>query len=136
VALRDRRSLAYTVMATSWQRLGTGALATYIATAPERTAEAREQLDRELARYAERLVDRTTVDRAIHYLVGQWIVGRQRGAAVAAELADAWLAGDPVEAVTETPERYRAVTAKAVRAVCGAAFARPAVVGMVKGTGG
>ena len=35
-ALRDRRSLAYTVFATAWQRGRAGALVSYIATAPER----------------------------------------------------------------------------------------------------
>ena len=34
-ALRDRRSLAYTVMASSWQRGRAGALLTYIATSPQ-----------------------------------------------------------------------------------------------------
>ena len=50
-ALRDRRSLAYTVIATPWQKARGGALLTYIATSPEREAEAREQMLVELERF-------------------------------------------------------------------------------------
>ncbi|MEO7239353.1 MAG: insulinase family protein, partial [Gemmatimonadales bacterium] len=49
-ALRDRRSLAYTVMASSWQRGRAGALVTYIATSPEREEEARRAMLEELER--------------------------------------------------------------------------------------
>ena len=50
-ALRDRRSLAYTVVATAWQKARGGALLTYIATSPEREDEAREQMLVELERF-------------------------------------------------------------------------------------
>ena len=40
-ALRDRRSLAYTVVGTGWARRDGGAVLTYIATSPERETEAR-----------------------------------------------------------------------------------------------
>ena len=51
-ALRDRRSLAYTVMASSWQKGRAGALVTYIATSPEREEEARAAMLEELRRFA------------------------------------------------------------------------------------
>ena len=57
-ALRDRRSLAYTVLASAWQKARGGALVTYIATSPEREDEAREQMLVELERFARRAGDR------------------------------------------------------------------------------
>ena len=50
-ALRDRRSLAYTVVATAWLKARAGAILTYIATSPEREEEAREEMLRELDRF-------------------------------------------------------------------------------------
>ena len=50
-ALRDRRSLAYTVLASSWQKGRAGALVSYIATSPEREAEARAAMLEELDRF-------------------------------------------------------------------------------------
>ena len=50
-ALRDRRSLAYTVVASAWLKARAGALVTYIATSPEREDEAREEMLRELERF-------------------------------------------------------------------------------------
>ena len=58
-ALRDRRSLAYTVVASAWLKARAGALVTYIATSPEREDEAREEMLRELDRFTREPVSET-----------------------------------------------------------------------------
>lgn len=113
-ALRDRRSLAYTVLASAWQRRDAGALITYIATSPDREEEAREQMVAELARFRRDGVDREELQRAAAYLAGQTAVGRQTGAAIASELVDLWLAGEPLERFEEPAAPYRAVTLEMV----------------------
>ncbi|HUF35307.1 MAG TPA: pitrilysin family protein, partial [Gemmatimonadales bacterium] len=67
-ALRDRRSLAYTVVASSWQKARGGALLTYIATSPEREEEAREQMLLELERFTREPVSGEELGQAINYL--------------------------------------------------------------------
>lgn len=113
-ALRDRRSLAYTVVASSWQRLGAGALLTYIATSPEREAEAREQMQVELERFREDGLTAEELARSVAYLAGQSQVGRQTGADLAAELLDGWMAGDSLEDFEDPAAPYRAVSAAEV----------------------
>lgn len=116
-ALRDQRSLAYTVMASAWQRLGTGALLTYIATSPEREEEAREQMLLELDRFRREGITAEELGRAVGYLTGQVAVNRQTGSAIASELVERWLAGEAVEAFEHPEEPYRAVTTESVQAV-------------------
>jgi len=116
-ALRDRRSLAYTVIASSWQRLGAGALLTYIATSPEREDEAREQMLVELERFRDGGITEDEFRRAVAYLAGQAEVSRQTGADVAGDLLDGWLAGDPPEEFEDPAAPYRAVTPEGVHAV-------------------
>ena len=58
-ALRDRRSLAYTVVASAWLKARAGAIVTYIATSPDREDEAREEMLRELGRFAREPVSET-----------------------------------------------------------------------------
>jgi zinc protease len=116
-ALRDRRSLAYTVLATSWQKARGGALLTYIATSPEREEEAREQMLLELERFAQEPVGEEELRQAVNYLAGQAEVSRQSGAAVAGEMLEAWIAGTGLGELEDPAARYRAVTAAQVRAV-------------------
>lgn len=115
--LRGRRSLAYTVMASAWQRMGAGALLTYIATSPEREEEARDTMLVELDRLRRDGLTPLELEQAIGYRSGQVAVGRQTGAAVASELADLWLAGDPLDAFESAAAPFRAVTLEAVHAV-------------------
>ncbi len=121
-ALRDRRSLAYTVVASSWQKARAGALLTYIATAPEREEEARSEMLSELRRFATERVTDAELLQAANYLAGQTQVQRQSGLALAAEILEAWLAGDGLGELEDTGERYRAVTAEEVRAVAERSF--------------
>jgi zinc protease len=135
-ALRDRRSLAYTVMASSWQKGRAGALLTYIATSPERESEARSAMLDELARFAREPVADGELAQAANYLAGQAEVRQQSGAAVAGELVEAWLIGEGLEELAEPGAVYRRVTAAQVQAIadrCLRADAR--AEGVVRGTG-
>ncbi|HUG27174.1 MAG TPA: pitrilysin family protein [Gemmatimonadales bacterium] len=121
-ALRDRRSLAYTVMASAWQRMGAGALLTYIATSPEREDEAREQMLVELDRFRREGITPDELQRATGYLVGHAAVSRQTGGAVAGELVDLWLANESLENFEQPGQPYQAVTLAAVQAVLAASL--------------
>ncbi|HEU5049331.1 MAG TPA: pitrilysin family protein [Gemmatimonadales bacterium] len=116
-ALRDRRSLAYTVIAMAWQRRGAGALATYIATSPEREEEARAQMLEELARFAREPIPEAERVRAVEYLAGQAEVRRQSGSALLSEILEAWMIGEGIAELEDPGTAFRAVTAQAVQAV-------------------
>lgn len=116
-ALRDRRSLAYTVLASAWGRAHAGALITYIATAPEREEEAREEMLRELARFVEEAPRAVEVEQGRNYRAGQREVARQSAAALAGEMLEAWFAGGGLEELDDPGSQYRAVTAEEVHAV-------------------
>jgi zinc protease len=121
-ALRDRRSLAYSVYAMSWQRRLAGGLLTYIACAPERLDEAREAMLEELAAAAAQPIGAVELARAIAMLAGQAEVARQTASAFAGEIANAWLLGDGLAELDAPGAAYRAVTARDVHAVAAAAF--------------
>jgi zinc protease len=116
-ALRDKRSLAYTVMASAWEKARAGALLTYIATSPEREEEARREMLKELDRFAREPVGDTELRQAISYLAGQAEVGRQSGSAIAGEILEAWIAGAGLEEMADPAARYRSVTAEDVHRV-------------------
>jgi zinc protease len=113
-ALRDRRSLAYTVLASSWQRGRAGALVTYIATSPEREEEARRAMLDELTRFREAPVTQTELVQAVNYLAGQAEVSRQSGGALVGEMLEAWLIGNGLEDLRDPAAAYRSVTAEDV----------------------
>jgi len=133
-ALRDERSLAYSVFASSWQRMGAGALFLYLATSPEREGEARDALLAELARFAATPPGEAELARARNYLIGQLAIERQTAGAVASEIADAWLSGSGLEELLDPAAGYRAVSAAAVRELAERCF-DPArrVEGIVRG---
>jgi zinc protease len=135
-ALRDRRSLAYTVMASAWQKARGGALLTYIATSPEREDEAREQMLVELERFAEEPVAETELRQAVSYLAGQAEVSRQNAASVAGEILDCWIAAGSLEDMSDPGAPFRAVTAEDVRRLAASSLdpARRAE-GVVRGSG-
>ena len=113
-ALRDRRSLAYTVLASSWQRGRAGALVTYIATSPEREEEARQAMLQELARFRETPVSDAELLQAVNYLAGQAEVSRQSAGALAGEMLEAWLIGNGLEDLRDPGSAYRSVTPEQV----------------------
>ncbi|MGH7628653.1 MAG: M16 family metallopeptidase [Gemmatimonadales bacterium] len=136
-ALRDRRSLAYTVMASSWQKGRAGALVMYIATSPEREEEARAAMLEELARFVREPLSDAELAQAVSYLAGQAEVRQQSGATVAGELLEAWLIGDGLDELADRGAPYRSVGAADVQDVA-ARYLVPAerAEGVVRGTGG
>lgn len=136
-ALRDKRSLAYTVMATAWGRGRAGSLATYIATSPEREAEARQAMLTELARFVSQPVSDGELHQAINYLAGQAQVDRQSSASLMAEILEAWLIGGGLADVADPASRYRAVTAAQIQTLARESLdpVRRAE-GVVQGSGG
>ena len=119
-SLRSARSLAYTVMASSWQRRRAGGLLTYIAMAPERLDEARDAMLEELAAFRAEPPTADELQRAVAMLAGQEEVARQSAAAVGGEIADAWLLGEGLAELADPAAPYRAVTREAVHAVAAA----------------
>lgn len=116
-ALRDRRSLAYTVLASSWQRGRAGALVTYIATSPEREEEARAAMLEELERFTRESVTPAELRQAVSYLAGQAEVARQSGSALAGEILEAWLIGNGLKDLEDPGAAFQAVTAERVMEV-------------------
>jgi zinc protease len=135
-ALRDRRSLAYTVMASSWQRGRAGALITYIATSPEREEEARGAMLDELDQFTREPVSPAELAQAASYLAGQAEVGRQSGAGVAGEILEAWLSGNGLSDLENPAAAFKAVSAEEVLRVAHQHL-RPSqrAEGIVRGTG-
>jgi zinc protease len=135
-ALRDKRSLAYTVVATGWQKARAGGFMGYIATSPEREEEARTEMLRELGRFAEEEVSADELSRATSYLAGQTEVGRQTAGSLVGEILEAWLAGGGLSDLEDPAARYRAVTAPQVRAVAASILSGTRAEGVIRGTGG
>ena len=125
-ALRDQRSLAYTVVMSSWQRLRAGAIITYIATSPQREAEARDAMLAELERFRAEPVSPDELRRAVNYLAGQTTVHRQTASAQASEIVDAYLLGQGLAELDDPAAPYRQVTADAVQNVA-ATYLDPAL---------
>jgi zinc protease len=132
-ALRSSRSLAYSVVAGALQRRHGGRLTAYLATSPAREAEAREAMSAELARFRAEPPSAAEVARATGFLAGQAQVARQRTAALANELLDAWLRGTGLGELEDPAAGYRAVTAEEVWAVAQALATEAAAVGIVRG---
>jgi zinc protease len=133
-SLRDRRSLAYTVMAIAWGRGRTGALATYIATSPGREREARAAMLEELERFAREPVSDGELRQAVNYLAGQAQVERQGSAAVMMEILEAWMVGRGLDDLADPGARFRAVTVEQVLAVAGSLEPARRVEGVVEGS--
>jgi zinc protease len=132
-ALRDRRSLAYTVVGTAWPRRDGGGMLTYIATSPDREEEARAAMLTELARFAGERVSEQELSDGVNYLAGQAEVSRQSAGAVVGEIVDAWLAGEGLRELEDPAARYRSVTTEGIREVAAAAFTGARAEGVVRG---
>ena len=120
--LRDRRSLAYTVHASASERLLGGIFIAYIATAPEREAEAREGLLREFARLREMPVTEEELQRAKTYALGTHAISRESGGSRLGEMIDAWLLGTGLGELAAYETRVAALTAADLQSVAGRYF--------------
>jgi zinc protease len=125
-ALRERRSLAYTVSALPWLRRRAGAVLAYVATSPERESEAREGMLDQLGRLAREPVSAEELEGARRYAAGLAEIGRQHAAGVASEMVDAWVGGT-LGAWHELPQRLRAVRGEEVARVAAEVFRRELV---------
>jgi zinc protease len=135
-ALRDRRSLAYTVLASSWQHARAGALVTYIATSPEREEEARAAMLEELMRFAREPVTPVELNQAVSYLAGQAEVSRQSGSALAGEILEAWLIGNGLVDLENPAAEFLSVSIQDVLRVAESYLqVKRKVEGVVRGTG-
>ncbi len=134
--LRERRALAYTVQAVPLLRARAGAMLAYIATSPEREAEAREAMLAELDRLGRDPIPHDELDRASRYAAGLVAIRRQHTAAIAGEIARAWTCGT-LEVWAEKEARLRAVTAEEVAEVAASVFrAEERAEFVVRGSGG
>ena len=115
-ALRDRQSLAYTVIASPVVRPLAGLFITYIATSPEKEHEARRGLLGEIEKLREAPVTADELSRAQTYALGTWAIRQESGGAVMGDIADAWLFGSLAE-LAEFKSRVRAVTAADLQAI-------------------
>jgi zinc protease len=116
-SLRSKRSLAYTVIANSWQRRTAGGLLTYIATDPARLDEARDAMLDELDVFRREAVSADELSRATAMLAGEAEMSRQTASGYAGEIADAWLLGSGLEELDDPAAPYRSVTAEMIHAV-------------------
>ncbi len=135
--LRGRRSLAYTVTAYPIARWLAGAFVGYIATSPEREAEAREGLLAGVRELREELVTEAELERARRYTIGAWQIRAQTNGAQLRDLAGALLLGRGLEDLRVYEAEIRAVDAEAVRSAA-RRFLDPdrLVEGAVRGRGG
>ncbi len=133
--LRDRQSLGYTVHAFSSERSRAGTFVSYIATSPEKEETARAGLLAEFAKLRESPVTQEELDQARTYAIGTHAIRQQSGAAVLADMVDAWFFGR-LEELEDYESQVRAVTASAMQDVARRYF-DPArrVEGIIRGTG-
>jgi zinc protease len=117
--LRDRQSLAYTVMARPYMRAVAGTFAAYIATSPDKEDRARAGILAEVGKLREAPVSEEELERARRYAIGAWQIRQASGAAVLADLAGAFLWGAledlaryPQDLARVTPEEMRRVAAQ------------------------
>ncbi len=108
-ALRDRQSLAYTVIATPVVRPLAGLFVTYIATSPEKEEDARRGLLAEIERLRVAPVGVEELERAQTYALGTWALRQESGGVVMGDIADAWLFGSLGE-LADYERQVQAVT--------------------------
>lgn len=93
-ALREKRSLAYTVSAIPWHQKHLGAVVTYIATSPDQENLARDQMLEELSRLVGDGVSNAELERARTFVVGQEKMKLQSSGSILSELVQYWGSGD------------------------------------------
>jgi zinc protease len=134
--LRDRQSLAYTVMAAPLVRRHAGAFSAYIAMSPEKEDAARTGLLGEFARLRESPVTERELVQAKTYALGTWAIRRESAAAVMGDIADSWLFGRALGELTEYESRVHSVSAAQMLQLARAYFdPERRVEGVVRGTG-
>ncbi len=135
-ALRDRQSLAYTVIAAPVTRPLAGQIVAYIATSPEKEEQARRGLLDEIAKLRDAPVTPDELERARRYALGTHAIRKEDGGALMGDMAEAWLFG-ALEELEEFDVRMQAVTAADLQDLA-QRFLDPArcVEGIVRGRAG
>ena len=132
--LRDKQSLAYTVMAYPIERRESGSFAAYIATSPAREDEARAGLLSEFAKLCAAPPTADELERARRYLIGTHAIAQQSGGSVLGDMVDAWLFGEGLHELREFEARISAVTADDVQRIAQRYFDPARIVeGIVRG---
>jgi zinc protease len=134
--LREKKSLAYTVMLMPLVRRLAGAFVAYIAMSPEKEEAARDGLLREFARLADEPVTARELAQAQTYALGTHAIRREAAASIMGDLADTWLFGKSLAEIGEYEERIRSVSATEIRNIARLQF-DPSVriEGLIRGTG-
>ena len=134
--LRDRRSLAYTVIAGPIVRQRAGAFSAYIAMSPEKEEQARNGLLDQFARLREEPVTDRELAQARTFALGAWAIRRESAGNVMGDIADAWLFGKSLRELAEYEDRVRAVTAQQMLELARTCFQpERRVEGIVRGAG-
>ncbi len=120
-ALREKRSLAYTVAAMPWLARRAGAVLAYVATLPQREAEARDAMLAEFLRLIAEPPSGSELERARNYAAGTVEIRQQAGRAIAGDILDAWVQGT-IDELADTSRRLRAVTGDDVTRVATEVF--------------
>ncbi|MBK8248311.1 MAG: insulinase family protein [Gemmatimonadetes bacterium] len=121
-ALREKRSLAYTVHAGPALRARAGLFTAYIATSPSREDEARQGLLAEFARLRQEPVAEDELARARRYTVGTHAISRQSPSAVLDDMLDAWVHGTGLEEMADVPAQLARVTSADILELARACF--------------
>ena len=132
--LREKQSLCYTVHTFLSERWRAGAFVAYIATSPDKEAQARSGLLDEFRKIREGQVTAEELARAQTYAVGVHQIHMQSGGAVLGEMVDAFMFGSLRE-LDDVDRNVRAVTLADIQRVAQTCF-DPArrVEGIVRGT--
>jgi predicted Zn-dependent peptidase len=107
--LRDKQSLAYTVMLRHQQGLANGTLAAYIATSPENEAQAQAGLEKELEALVKTPPTEEEFERGRNAAIGSYAVELQAHQPRLLEYARAVMFGRKVTDVENQPDLIRAV---------------------------
>lgn len=119
--LRDRLSLAYTVIARPYARAVGGTFAAYIATSPQKEETARLALLVEFEKLRSAAVAQEELERARQFAIGAWQIRQASGASVLGELANAFLWGK-LEEIARYPEHLAQVTPETMQALARRVF--------------
>jgi zinc protease len=134
--LRERQSLAYTVMLSPLVRQLAGAFIAYIAMSPEKEEVARAGLLQEFVRLCESPVTPRELAQAQTYAVGTNAIRRESAGSIMHDMAEAWLFGSSLSEIGEYESRIRAVTAEDIQRVSKRYFdPTRRIEGVIRGAG-
>ena len=134
--LRERQSLAYTVIVMPMARRLAGAFVAYIAMSPEKEEAARAGLLKEFARLCEEPVTERELTQAQTYALGTNAIRREAAASIMGDLADTWLFGRSLAEIGQYEGRIRGVTADEILRLARQCFdPTRRIEGMIRGAG-